>query len=254
MPNNNYQNVAIGDVGTQLFWFNLYRLGGVTITDNADFTVDVDSEKFLKKVDFAASTTFTYATTGTTWKIDTTAVNMADYGITVTGSPANGNTITITYSGSKFEYAVPVTAGAEFGGDSESFDAPETDLPYVPKVLGRPTLNDISYTVNYTKEKYKRVLGISDDDVINTYMEVFSDGSAMIFKGTSNEPTITAGDVRQINWTIIPNFKLWIDDIANLSAKEKASLDARMYTDNKLNIDTDSIPSYRPDYYTAKNI
>ena len=57
----------------------------------------------------------------------------------------------------KFEYAVPVTAGAEFGGDVESFDAPETDLDYVPKIAGRSSLNDIAYTSNYTAEKYGRI-------------------------------------------------------------------------------------------------
>ena len=62
-----YTKVAIGDIGTQLFWFN-------------------------------------------------------PKSVTSSGTVAS------------FEYALPITAGAEFGGDTESFEAPETDLDYIPKV------------------------------------------------------------------------------------------------------------------------
>lgn len=179
MANNAYEKIAIGDIGTQVFWFN--------------------------------------QTSG------------------------------------KFQYAIPVTAGAEFGGDTESFDAPETDLDYVPKISGRTTLNDISYTVNYTAEKYKRIVEISSNTELNTYMEVFSDGSATIFKGTSGRPTITSGDVRQITWTVAPQFMLWVENIYELSQNEKDALTDNMYSDDALNLDIESIPSYRPDYFAKKN-
>lgn len=157
-----------------------------------------------------------------------------------------------------FEYAVPVTAGAEFGGDTESFEAPETDLDYVPKVMGRKSLNDISYTINYTSEKYKAVRDISDRTKAHTYMEVFSDNSAMIFRGTANEPTITAGDVRQLTFTIIPSYMKWISDIYNLDTEDLKTLDSTWFTPAgegttaSLNIDVTSIPDARKGYADTK--
>lgn len=165
-----------------------------------------------------------------------------------------------------FEYAVPVTAGAEFGGDTESFDAPETDLDYIPKVGGRTSINDIPYTINYTAEKYRRVEEITSNIEDHIYMEVLQDGSAMLFKGTAGIPTLTAGDVRQINMTIIPSFLRLIANIAKLEEKDIGNLDAlndgsssagKFYTkvddgDSYIRIDTDSIPTVRQKYKASK--
>ena len=133
-----------------------------------------------------------------------------------------------------FEYLIPVTAGAEFGGETESFDAPETDLDYIPKIMGRKSLNDVEYTINYTSEKYKVLKNVSNRGKV-TYMEVFSDNSAMIFEGTANEPTITAGDVRQMTYTIIPSRMEWVSDIYNID--DTSNLDAEWYTGKAINID-----------------
>lgn len=155
---------------------------------------------------------------------------------------------------SKFEYGLPVTAGAEFGGDTESFEAPETDSDVVAKLVGRTTPNDVQYTVNYTAVKYERILDISDNIKINTYMEVLSDGSAMVFDGTSGTPTITAGDVRQINWTIAPNSLAFVSDIFNLTAKDIARLSKlvnTVYTGTAINIDKTTIPTARQQYYAS---
>lgn len=158
------------------------------------------------------------------------------------------------YLGStNFEYLIPVTAGAEFGGDTESFEAPETDLDYVPKVMGRKSLNDVEYTINYTSEKYKVLRDVSKKGKV-TYMEVFSDNSAMIFEGTANEPTITAGDVRQMTYTVIPSRMEWVSDIYHLTADDIGNLDAEWYTGTAINIDTKTIPSQRTGYAdTDKN-
>lgn len=150
----------------------------------------------------------------------------------------------------KFEYLIPVTAGAEFGGDTESFEAPETDLDYVPKVMGRKSLNDITYTINYTAEKYKTLKDISETGrvVPHPYMEVFSDNSAMIYKGTANEPSITAGDVRQMNYSIIPSYMKWVSDIYNLTEDDLLTLEADWHTESKINLDLTSIPDQRKGY------
>jgi len=253
----NYSNpVAIGDIGTQVFWFNKDRVAGV-VSSNTNLSVDIDEKTYLGKVKYSTdSTVFTYATSGSTWKIGATAVTLADYGLTVTGAPANEDTITVSYSGGTFEYAVPVTAGGEFGGDTESFDAPETDLDYVPKIAGRTSLNDIAYTSNYTKEKYARIVEITGNNTLQSYMEVLSDGSAVVFRGTSGRPTITAGDVRQINWTVVPQFMLWIEDIYDLTDTEIEKLDEAMYTTgatSEIKIDVETIPTERPEYYAKAN-
>ena len=189
---NQYEKVAIGDIGTQVFWWNPKHSGTGTESD--------------------------------------------------------------PYKGS-FEYAVPVTAGAEFGGDTESFDAPETDLDYIPKIGGRTSINDISYTINYTADKYQRLLDISNNTDMNIYMEVFSDGSSAIYQGTSGMPTITAGDVRQINWTVIASALVVVSNIFNLTTKDIERLgliDADVYTGKAINIDATTIPTARQDYAVSK--
>ena len=150
----------------------------------------------------------------------------------------------------KFEYLVPVTAGAEFGGDTESFEAPETDLDYVPKVMGRKSLNDVEYTINYTSDKYAVLRDIAKTGRVtaHTYMEVFSDNSAMIFRGTANDPSITSGDVRQMTYTIIPSYMKWISDIYNLDTEDLLTLEEDWYTGTAIKLDTDSIPDARKGY------
>nr|DAK86203.1 MAG TPA: hypothetical protein [Caudoviricetes sp.] len=117
----------------------------------------------------------------------------------------------------KFEYALPLVSGGEYGGDTETFEAPELDLDYVAKITGRTTLNDITFTSNYTKDRYIRWLQILSNIETNVYMEVFSDGSATVIAGTSGRPTIQGGDVRQIEVTVAPENMIWVNDIGNVT-------------------------------------
>lgn len=157
----------------------------------------------------------------------------------------------------KFEYALPVTAGADFGGDQESFEVPETDLQYIPKVGGRVSLNDTEYTINYTAEKYARALEIISATDAQTYMEVFNDGSAMLFTGTCAMPGINSGDTREISLAIVPESKAWVDNIYNISEQYIEDLDESWYdTDSTTNykyikIDETTIPSARQDYFAS---
>lgn len=212
-----YTTIAIGELGTQLFWFN----------KDSEYTVGEDAE-------------------------------------TKTGA---------------FEYAFPITAGAEFGGDTESTDVTETDLDYVAKIGGRTSLNEIPYTLNYTKEKYARVEEITSNIVPQVYMEVFQDGSAAIFKGTSGLPTIGAGDPRPLTVTIAPDFLCVVQDIYNLTEQDKKEIDSlvvdmretyatkenkyenlNLYTtvtddegdEYALIIDAESIPAQRQKYQASK--
>lgn len=60
-------------------------------------TVAVDKATWRGYVADSGTITFTYATSGTTWKVDGSAVTMSDYGLTVTGTPANGDVIVVSY-------------------------------------------------------------------------------------------------------------------------------------------------------------
>lgn len=63
--------------------------------------VEVVAATFGTKVaNTSGAYTFTYSTTGSTWKLNGTAVTIADYGVTVTGTPANNDTITVNYTAS----------------------------------------------------------------------------------------------------------------------------------------------------------
>lgn len=124
-----------------------------------------------------------------------------------------------------FEYALPVTAGAEFGGDTESFELKETDLDNTAKKTGRRTVNDVEYTLNYTGEKYVRAKSIISNVIDQVYMEVFSDGSAAIYKGTAGEPSIGSGDTRNMTITIAPDFLYVVQKIYDLTEEDKKYLD-----------------------------
>lgn len=197
MPKNEYINVAISDIGTQLFWYNP-----------------------VSKL---------------------------------------------------FEYALPVTAGAEFGGDSESIDVTETDLDKNVKLFGRETLNNVVYNCNYTIEKYVRAERITDILDPQTYMEVFQDGSAMITRGTSKISNIGADNPKPFEITIFPSFEELISNIGDLDKIEREISDTDIlkalnngedangvYYDTEdgkkyIRIDGDTIPTIR-DKYQASNV
>lgn len=154
-----------------------------------------------------------------------------------------------------FEYALPITAGADFSGDQESFEVPETDLDYIPKIGGRRSINDTEYTLNYTAEKYKRAKEIVNATEPQTYMEVLNDGSAMIFKGTCAMPGLVAGDTRQISLAIVPEYVAWVDniyDISDVSELETKWYDTDSGTSKKyIKIDESTIPTARQDYFVS---
>lgn len=206
-----YTNIAVGDLGTQVFWFNKDS----TFKDGA-------------------------ATGGTT---------------------------------GAFEYALPVTAGADFGGDTESFDVKETDYDKTLKIGGRTDVSNVEYTANYTREKYARAKTITSNVVGQVYIEVFNDGAAALFRGTCGMPSIQAGDVRPLGITIVPDYYYFVYDIYNLSTEDKTELTAlandlkELYktkskdystlalyddTSSSLIIDTLSIPTARAKYAASK--
>ena len=64
--------------------------------------VTLTADTFAGKVDNQAGKyEFTYSTSGTTWKLSGNSVTLSDYGISVTGSPANNDKVTVELSVSK---------------------------------------------------------------------------------------------------------------------------------------------------------
>lgn len=153
----------------------------------------------------------------------------------------------------KLEYALPVQAGADFGGDTETFDAVESDLDYIPKITGRASLDDVTYTSNFTKERYARWQSITDERNPQTYVEVLSNGSAMVISATAGNPRIMSGDVRTIQATLAPQAEVFVEDIADLTDEEIAKLQPYFKDDTGADIDLtnglpfnfDSIPTGR---------
>lgn len=220
------QNIATGDLGTQLFWFN-------------------------GKVDKSGASDPTTSTVGKVGDIYKVTTSKELYKCTA----VSDSTYTWTSYSRKFEYALPVVSGADFSGDTESFDAPESDNPQVPKVSGRDSLSDIVYTSNLTPQRYNRWKEIVDSTDENTYIEVFSNGSAMMYTGTGGRPRIPSGDVRTIEQTIIPKKEEFIADIFNLSEDDVANIKTMLKdkdgdltsisSGSALPIDVDTIPTGR---------
>ena len=71
---------------------------GTIITGSALTAVAVVAATFGTKVSGSGAYDFVYAATGTTWKLNGTAVDIAEYGITVTGTPANNDKIRVDYT------------------------------------------------------------------------------------------------------------------------------------------------------------
>lgn len=161
----------------------------------------------------------------------------------------------------KYEYALPLIdgGGGEYGGDTETSEAPEMDLSYTPKISGRTTLNDIELTSNYTADRYKKWLEIVSNVDIHNYLELFSDGSAVSYSGTGGMPTITRGTPRTITETIAPQNVIWIDDVNNVDQetynelKDMLGLTDTWSSNYKLPFDEDTIPNKRLEFFKGTN-
>lgn len=63
----------------------------------SDLSATINKATWRDYVTESGTITFTYATSGTTWKVNGSAVDLDDYGITVTGTPANNDSIVVSY-------------------------------------------------------------------------------------------------------------------------------------------------------------
>lgn len=66
----------------------------MNVDETSGITVSIDRDTFVAYVDESGELVFTY---DSAWKLNGSAADLTDYGLTVTGSPENGDTITITF-------------------------------------------------------------------------------------------------------------------------------------------------------------
>lgn len=134
----------------------------------------------------------------------------------------NGSTVSTT---GKLVYAIPLTdeGGGEYGGDTESFEAPEADLARIPKIAGRQSLEDVTYTTYYTAGRYKRWGELVHETEPHTFVEVYEDLSAHIVRG-SGQFTKRTGNPQTIECTIAPEQMAWVENILAITEKEWNSI------------------------------
>lgn len=120
------------------------------ISSNIALTVTTDLAKIKAKLPaISAVYTFTYNADMGSWTIDETACNLDDYGITVTGVPADQNTITLTISAS--EPVVTSTATSQTVNiDVQPSSSLDNDVPKTADewVDIQSKINDLTQQIN----------------------------------------------------------------------------------------------------------
>ena len=67
----------------------------ISVPEESEITAEVDGDTWKEEID--TSGTFVFSYDGSVWKLDVDTVDLGDYGITVEGTPENGDTVTVTY-------------------------------------------------------------------------------------------------------------------------------------------------------------
>lgn len=92
------QDIPIGYV--TLLWSNPTATATVTpIETPSDLSASVNASTFAQQAVYSGEYVFTFD--GTNWTLSDSTVNMTSYGITVTGTPAEGDVITVNFSASE---------------------------------------------------------------------------------------------------------------------------------------------------------
>ena len=67
----------------------------ISVPEESAITAEVDGDTWKEEIDESGTYVFSYD--GSVWKLDGDTVDLGDYGITVDGTPENGDTVTVTY-------------------------------------------------------------------------------------------------------------------------------------------------------------
>lgn len=121
---------------------------GSVVTGSQITAVAVVAATFGSKVSGSGEYHFVYATSGTTWKLNGTAVTITDYGVTVTGTPANNDEIKVVYTAASGGWEA-------LGKDNDDLTkALNPDTETTKNVLGETTFKHSGYSPEVDLDPY----------------------------------------------------------------------------------------------------
>ena len=130
---------------------------------------NVDGTTFIGKVGTAEEKTYTFSYDGSKWTLDSSAVTLGDYGITVVGTPASGDTVTVTVKENTGGLLVDLLANIAEVGDAVNKKA--------------------------NTDGYYSSLGAGTADQLNS-PDGTTDNSAFTFRTTAGSESVTTENVR----------------------------------------------------------
>ena len=175
----------------------------------------VDVEKFKTKVTTSGDSEFTYDTD--TWKLSSQAVTLADYGIVTTGSPADNDKITVSFTAeTKIFHRMQ-----GFTEMSKSLNPKEYSRQYVDEEFEQTDVVGFSPSIAYGFDQYKgnpvhdELVKLSDNEAVGT------DAVRSIVIVDFTKPTDTDG-----------TYKATLRDFSVIPDSEGGSMDAYTYSGN----------------------
>lgn len=129
----------------------------------------VDGTTFIGKVGTAEEKTYTFSYDDSKWTLDSSAVTLGDYGITVVGTPASGDTVTVTVKENTGGLLVDLLA----------------DIAGLSDAVNRKANTDGYYSS----------LGAGTADQLNS-PDGTTDNSAFTFRTTAGSESVTTGNAR----------------------------------------------------------
>lgn len=82
----------------------------ISVSEESGITAEVDGDTWKEEIDESGTYVFSYD--GSVWKLSGNTVDLGDYGITVEGTPENGDTVTVTYVKEDRGLITPATPSA----------------------------------------------------------------------------------------------------------------------------------------------
>ncbi len=129
----------------------------------------VDGTTFIGKVGTAEEKTYTFSYDGSKWTLNSSTVILGDYGITVVGAPASGDTVTVTVKENTGGLLVDLL----------------TDIAELSDAVGKKANTDGYYSS----------LGAGTADQLNS-PDGTTDNSAFNFRTTAGSESVTTGNAR----------------------------------------------------------
>lgn len=173
---------------------------GTGITD-----VEVTAATWETKVSAVGSYVFSFD--GTNWSLDSTAVELADYGIVLTGTPASGDTVTVGYAyGTTFK--VPYLPDGTFV--SQAMSDEELDRAYnagLPNIEGSLTPYEVSGMVRPDGD-ISGAFKVGNTAYSASLQNVASTSYNLLFNASASNPIYGASDTVQpeavsLRWFVV---------------------------------------------------